>query len=407
MSENTLLFRIQRLQFSARDEAEALLLAFVQDTFPQLDVVRLNLRPQATSLNSFNGFLHLVDGLQLFFKTHVEQDNVIGEYYNAEMLAEAGYPVIQPLYSSTSAGQQLLIYPMIDAPPVFDVARQIENTGNFGDAAFAALSDAQNASDDALYQCYLRSLDTISTQKNLLQPIHQLFWHRLTGGRLERFYGDETRFVLPHGEFSNADVFDAHWKINGIVFPQSLKEVVEQAKSMLAPMREEISIIGHGDAHNGNVFQMPDGLVYFDPAFAGRHAPLLDLVKPLFHNAFAMWMYFPEQERDKLSIKVEIDANGIWCIEHDYQLNPLREMFFTSKFERVLRPIHAILKAQNALSEDWRERLKLALMCCPLLTMNLTGFNPEIALLGLCHAVEMGMESQSQRSYLDAMLDTL
>ena len=88
--EENLLYRIQRLQFEAKADAEALLAAFVNETFPTLKVVSVQLRPQATSLNSFNGFLTLADRSQLFFKTHVEQDNVISEYYNAEMLAADG-----------------------------------------------------------------------------------------------------------------------------------------------------------------------------------------------------------------------------------------------------------------------------------------------------------------------------
>jgi hypothetical protein len=152
------------------------------------------------------------------------------------------------------------------------------------------------------------------------------------------------------------------------------------------------------------VFLTEQGLVYFDPAFAGRHSPLLDLVKPLFHNVFAMWMYFPQEERNRLEISVA-ETDGKWWVQHNYALNPLRQMFFDSKFERVFIPILQLLKAQDELRADWRELVKLALMCCPLLTMNLTKFPPEIALLGLCFAIEMGADSTGQRSFIDQALD--
>jgi hypothetical protein len=80
-------------------------------------------------------------------------------------------------------------------------------------------------------------------------------------------------------------------------------------------------------------------------------------------------------------------------------------MFFDSKFERVFIPTLRLLKAQNELRSDWREQVKLALMCCPLLTMNLTAFPPKISLLGLCYAVEMGAESTGVKSYIDQALD--
>ena len=86
----------------------------------------VELRPLAVSLNSFNGFMTLTDGTRLFYKTHTEPDSVIDEYYNTTTLADAGYPVIKPLYSSTEWGKQLLIYEVIEDSSVFDVAWAIE-----------------------------------------------------------------------------------------------------------------------------------------------------------------------------------------------------------------------------------------------------------------------------------------
>jgi hypothetical protein len=48
------------------------------------------------------------------------------------------------------------------------------------------------------------------------------------------------------------------------------------------------------------------------------------------------------------------------------------------------------------------------LFCCPFLTLNLADeerFPPEIALLGLAMAVEMGAESAGERSLIDRTLD--
>jgi hypothetical protein len=67
-----------------------------------------------------------------------------------------------------------------------------------------------------------------------------------------------------------------------------------------------------------------------------------------------------------------------------------------------------MLKSQDWLQPNWRDYIKAALMCCPLLTMNLAEndrFPPEISLLGLVMAVEMGAESRGQRSLIDQTLD--
>jgi len=404
MSDHDLLLKIQRLQFSQRGEAEALLLVFVRQMFPQLGVQSLELRPLAISLNSFNGFLHLADGSRLFFKTHTEQDNAISEYYNAEMLDAAGYPVVRPLYSSTSAGQQLLIYPVIESPSVFDVARALEMERP-APASLIALTDAQNASDEQLYRLYEGTLAWQPADEAANAAIHQLFYHRLTGGRLERFYADSISLALPHQTITCGQLKDIHWVVNGSAYAHTLRELIDEAIQVLQPAQEAVSVIGHGDAHNGNVFFEGDSLLYFDPAFAGRHHPLLDIVKPIFHNVFAMWMYFRDEERTRLTISIDAQADK-WHVSHNYALNPVREMFLQSKINRTLTPTLKLLHQRGWLSSNWRRQMKLALMCCPLLTLNLTTFPPEIALLGASFCIQMGDESSGIRSVIDTLLDT-
>lgn len=414
MSEN-LLHRVQTLQFSDRLTAETILKSFLRETF-DLEIVAVELRPLAVSLNSFNGFLTLTDGTRLFFKTHIEPDNVIGEYYNASRLASAGYPVIQPIFSSTESGKQILIYGVIDDPSVFDVAWQIEN----GDERrLSDLTKAQHDADDLLREFFIQTLAFQSADDAAQSPIHQLFCHRLMEGRLTRFYGalpghdsgSEHRIHLPGGEFNMRVVRQAQWDINGQRYNQSLDDLIVNAIRLLNPNQDGLSIIGHGDAHNGNVFlQSHDGipsLLYFDPAFAGRHDPLLDLVKPLFHNVFAMWMYFVQEKTAQTYISLNIQEN-VWHIDHDYILHSVRGMFLESKVERVLIPTLKLLKEKGYLRPDWRTYMKAALFCCPFLTMNLADankFTPEISLLGLSMAVEMGAESSEKHSLIDQTLD--
>jgi hypothetical protein len=402
-----ILQQIRDLQFSDKSRAEALLLSFIRENFP-LDVVELKLTPLAVSLNSFNGFMTLADGQRRFFKTHTESDTVIDEYYNAEMLAQIGYPVIQPVFKSTEIGKQLLVYEVITDESVFDAAWRIE-TSDASD--LEALKEAQNRSDDELLRLYRASLVLQSAESAAKSPVHQLFYHRLTGGRLDRFYGEGTNIALPDGIHSMNEVRQVYWLINGQAYDESLNQIIEKAIHLLHPSQADVAVIGHGDAHNGNVFfrknENPPSLLYFDPAFAGRHHPLLDLTKPLFHNVFAMWMYFPEEKRVSTKISLSKEDN-LWQVDYDYALPEVRMNFFRSKVERVLIPILRDLKAANQLRGNWHEYLKAALFCCPFLTMNLTDsakFSPEISLLGLAMAIEMGSESKGERSLIDATLD--
>jgi hypothetical protein len=408
-----ILARIQALQFDNKPAAEALLKDFIHDTL-NLNPVKIELRPLAVSLNSFNGFMTLDDGRRLFFKTHTEPGSVIGEYYQGAVLAKAGYPVVQPLFSSTEQGKQLLVYDVIHHPSVFDTAWALElETGESN--TLTALTAAQNAADDQLLALYLQTLEWQSANDAAKAAVHQLFFHRLAAGRLERFYGPdleapskEFNITLPEGEVAMNVVRGVRWQINGQRYDTTLDEIIEKSMDLLDPIQNGPSIIGHGDAHNGNVFfRGEQPMLYFDPAFAGRHHPLLDLTKPLFHNVFAMWMYFPRIKKQDMTISLRKDGD-LWTVEHDYALHPVREMFLASKVDRVLIPILRELKRRTWLRSDWRQYLKASLFCCPLLTMNLSDhqkYPPEISLLGLTMAVEMGADSQEKRSRIDNVLD--
>jgi hypothetical protein len=406
--------RIQEMQFTDKTQAELLLVDFIRQTAP-LDVITVELRPLAVSLNSFNGYLTLRNNKRLFFKSHTEDDSIIQEYYSSRQLADAGYALIQPVYSSIQAGQQLLVYEVVDDPSVFDIAWQIE----MGEQRLLpSLTQAQQNSDRQLFEYYLRTLQWQSAEEASQAPIHQLFYHRITGGRLARFYGalphrehDGVTISLPGHTTTIETIRQVHWEINGQEYDETLDDLIGKSERLLVPTQQGPSIIGHGDAHNGNLFfQIRNNqvsLVYFDPAFAGRHHPLLDLAKPLFHNVFAMWMYFPRHKANSTTIELKC-TGGTWHVEHNYELHGVRETFLYSKVEFVLKPILRELKKRGWLREDWREYLKAALFCCPLLTMNLTDqnrFPPEMCLLGLSMAMEMGAESSAKRSRIDMLLD--
>jgi hypothetical protein len=186
------------------------------------------------------------------------------------------------------------------------------------------------------------------------------------------------------------------WVINGVAidtWKATLGELLEQARVTLQPAREMYTVIGHGDAHFGNVFLEDQKYYkYFDPAFAGRHSPLLDIVKPFFHNTFAMWMYFPDEIARELEITVDIADDTVF-IEHNYVLPAIRRAIWETKIEHLLKPLLALLQKRHALPPDWYDFWRLAMLCCPLLTVNLldtTRRPASICWLGLSQAMQMG-----------------
>ena len=399
---------IQRLQFTERAKAERLLQRWFARHM-HLVTESVTLTPKAVSLNSFNGFYRL-NGEEYFFKTHVEEQGILEEYYHAELLHQAGYNIVRPLQTLHEEGRQMVIYPVVHWPVMFDLMRAVE-IGQGGDIALETLVAAEKRECARLLAIYEATLAPRTAVENASAPIHQLFWHRLTGGRLQSFYAGK---IVPFPRQSQGEdavpgipfeeLLRYHWIIKepGSVshtaqqLQFTLGELIERAKTVLDPRHESISVIGHGDAHYGNVFlEDQRDYLYFDPAFAGRHTPLLDIIKPLYHNVFATWMYFPQEVVRDLELSVSVYAKQIY-IEHNYALTPVRQAIASTKREYLLHPLMSLLKTQGVWHDSDEEMLKLALMCCPLLTINLLDAQripPAIAWLGLVHAVQLGQES--------------
>lgn len=375
------LAEIRALQFTNLEQANTRLLAFFRTKLP-FEVTAIQIRPLAVSLNSVNGFLDL--GKQrLFFKAHIESQVAGREYYNTEVLADAGYPILKPVLKATeSAAQHVMLYDIVASPTMFDACRAVE----LGQATNADhLIKAQQNSDCHLLSLYKKSLTWATAEEHAKSPIHQLFYHRLTGGRLADFYLGKPVYER---------LARLHWTINGVEYPHTLEELIARAIDQLNPAKPGAVVAGHGDAHNGNVFYLEaqQDLLYFDPAFAGHHSPLLDLVKPLYHNVHAQWMYFPEETAAQLNLTMSI-TDGRARVEHNFPINPIRQATHDSKTCLVLRPLLRILEERSWLAPDWKEYMQSALMCCPLLTMNLCDevkFPANVSLLGFAHAVVMG-----------------
>ncbi len=401
---------IQKLQFAERSKAELLLQRWFARHM-DLQVESVTLTPKAVSLNSFNG-VYRSNGEEYFFKTHVEEQGILEEYYHAEMLFNAGYNIVSPLRTLHQKGQQMVIYPVVHWPVMFDLLRAIE-TGPSEHKSVELLVAAEKRECERLLEIYAATLAQSSADEHASAPIHQLFWHRLTGGRLKHFY-EGKEIPLPaqsqaqkeQSHISFEELLKYRWIVNGHEIDSgmpTLGELIARAQKVLQPMRAMQTVIGHGDAHFGNVFLEEQQLYkYFDPAFAGRHTPLLDIVKPFFHNVFATWMYFPQEVAQDLRLTVRLrEQERLVELEHTYALAPIRHALWRTKVENLLHPLLTLLQAHNALPADWLNIFRLALMCCPLLTVNLldeTRRSAEVCWLGLAQTLQMGNLSREELS---------
>lgn len=382
---------VHRLQKTDVDAGNRHLLRFVRTELElPFAVESVELRPSPVSLNSISGVLHTSAGRK-FFKTHIEPASVVGEFYNVKLLRDAGYPIIAPVFASTVYGKQFLIYDWFEAPSLFESIRAVETGARSGEDD---LRETAAAADGLLFELYAKSFCMIDAAAHAKQPVHQLFLHRLAGTRYNYFYGGE--FVLPGQRIAFRDLARKKWVINGVVYRDSLETIAVRAAAALrfSGAVRLPAVTGHGDAHAGNLLYLGPGepLTYFDPAFAGTHSPLLDVIKPLIHDSLLKWLYFPDEVAAENIITCCVNGDTI-VVEHDYSPSSIRMVLFDSRLDRVVAPMLTCLKANDALAGNWQAIMQAAAMCCPLLTMNLADrhrFRPEVALLGLAMAVELG-----------------
>lgn len=411
------LIDIQKMQFADRAGAETALLEFLQRS-EDASITSVELRPKPESLNSINGFVTFGESERYFFKMHVEENERVNEYYNARSLADAGYPVVTAKQITHRPGKQLVLYEIIEFSTLFDVAKAAEDELLSAGAAanVDAIVAAQNQLDEITSSIYAQTLVSTSEQDDSGAPIHQLFSHRLAeDGRLRLFYRGK-RMVEPPLEFD--ELANKHWVINGVRYGETLNEIIERAQIQLAPAAGP-SVVGHGDAHNGNVFfdRENNSLLMFDPAFAGRHHPLLDLVKPLFHNVFARWMYYPAQV-DKEFVLGMVVQDDVIHITHNFEISQLRLAFLESKLKHVLRPTLELLHSRGLLRGDWQTYLQSALFCCPFLTVNLFAvykadgtlserYSFWVRMLGLSMAVELGSGYRDGNNSMTSLVERI
>jgi hypothetical protein len=375
----------------AGDESRAAagLRQFLTDGFG-LAVETLEFQQSAVSLNSFKGVFEVEDGTRYFFKTHIEEEGEVQEYAGAQLLVEAGYPMISPAFVSQEKGRELLVYPYIEDRSLFDWVKLI-NEGEANDKVDAIVR-AQEALDRRLFEIYR---ETLRLEAPEYPDVQQLFYRRLESSRYDNFYRGQSREFAGQNRSFEA-LLAARWIVNG-VDRGGMSEWLASARRLLAPESMlPFSVVGHGDAHNGNVFFGEDELGdarlrYFDPAYAGRMDPFLDLSKPIFHNTCARWMYFPEWVERDFTIDVSM-SDGVVRVDMDFEPSDIERSFFNSKVKNVLAPMLRLLRERGILPADWEDRLRASLLCCPLLTMNLfdeSKYSPSISALGFAVVAEM------------------
>jgi hypothetical protein len=379
-------------------------------------ITAIEFRSDEYSLNSVSGRVGFTDRPTCFFKFHAEdgEEEHVGEYYRAQVLADAGLPVEIPIAVSTLPGRQMVLYELRQEPRMVDLCLDLERRQGADAALPPELLAARRDLDRRIGEVLVASVRRPAGPPWQTPAIHQLFDRRLTGpagefpgGRLAAWYSSNPEWL---------DVKDMTWTLNGVSYPATLVDLTVQAHARLDPRSWEGQAVAtaHGDDHHGNVWAIPAAdhvtLRLFDPAFAGDDVPaLLALVKPTFHNVFAHpnWLYHPG-EVDADAIRIRREAGQV-VVDDGLSLSPLRQQVLDSITELAWLPLLTRMRADALLPPGWRAIVRSALLACPLLVTNLLAAErpPTVRLLGLARTVAVGTEPADGSDPLTRMLDRL
>jgi len=378
------LFKITKIAKTDIKEAKTSVLNFVQEKFPNLQAISIDINSSKVSLNSVNGFIHTKNNQKYFFKFHAEEgeENTINEYYQSHELADAGLPIVKPIYENTEPGSQFLIYKEIKASTAFDEFNKLDERPNKEKEQKLLAAEKGLLKKEA--RVFIDTLEISDAQKIANAPLHQLFHTRLVSKnnqspRLNIYYANKN-FELPDKQIINFDdLAQKKWTINGINYNETLLEIINSAKDILDPLakaprqnnsytcitsschlylknpskypdtlqnfsnKSDINlcakcksyfvaepnkkiptVLGHGDDHNGNKFYIQERFIFFDPAFAGRQPALLSFIKATAHNTLLhpFWFYEPKaltRKEKSLKLEYKIDKNSI-TINHNWDM---------------------------------------------------------------------------------------
>ncbi|MFA6136441.1 MAG: hypothetical protein WC705_03775, partial [Candidatus Paceibacterota bacterium] len=219
--------------------------------------------------------------------------------------------------------------------------------------------------------------------------IHELYYDRLVGERLGKFYGN-FKVQIGEDEVPFSDILHLIPIINGKRY-KPLVELIQQATEVLNPakLNKELIVCGLGDAHSGNVMceNNPNEYLYIDYEFSGFHSPYLDIAKSLY-NDFSFNLFYADKKPLSPEISVSVKRDGdLIIINHNYVPDDLSRYILKAKIEGIIKPFHNALLLNE--DDNWWKILGSAMLCCGLLTRNLSLFSDIPFWLNLSNTIEM------------------
>lgn len=196
-----------------------------------------------------------------------------------------------------------------------------------------------------------------------------LFARAQPGGRMEQCYTDQ-HFTLATIECSYSSLLETRFEVDGIAYRETLGELLEDVRAILAPSTRRPLWLSHGDLVETNVYrsngsstktgQIPWGVI--DLEVTGTNWAVGDVVIPLIAMSYmfdyTLPRYAPDDEHGRAYSSKSVCSvsrrDGVICLDGilGFQTSPPRALACRAFLERFARPLVSAV-AEGALDFNY------------------------------------------------------
>ncbi|KAF8901039.1 hypothetical protein CPB84DRAFT_1847020 [Gymnopilus junonius] len=294
-----------------------------------------------------------------------------GELAGASQLRVLGNRIHQALHFDPVEG--VVYYPWFPGTTIADLRKQYFDLTSMSSEAyelFRVILEAEMRKAEDILTLYCNTTGRQPSETN----IQQFFCDRILDGQ-------RLCFLYPLGltlggmSYTVDQILSWSVRVNGKHY-SCLATTFKEALALLSI--EDITVIGLGDGHGGNVLvgekgdSSAEALRYIDYEAAGRHSPWLDMAKPIYNDVFYSIFYADLLGRDLFAdgtVQIKIQEYGV-DIKFVFFPDDLTCGIWQVKKQYLLDPFVNYIQSQGFNTDNWNRKVGLALLCCALLTRN-------------------------------------
>ena len=240
-----------------------------------------------SNANSFFVKTTSVDGTQKTYFLKFGRNKNIDDELKGDSYIQGTLRTPKIVLSSKSKffGHEWILYEHVHGRLMNEVLLDIRD-----DKALNGFFDLERQKEASLSSLYYRSVSFIDYKGYIESMANRLFYKRLVGNFYKEFY--------ERGSDNISSLFDRVMIVNNKRLPLTINQIIDNIKRKYHDAEYSSnkirSIVGHGDAHHGNIIVEGD-IWFIDNEYADITTPFMELAKP-YYNDFLGDLFFHQHE---------------------------------------------------------------------------------------------------------------